>query len=430
MFEQTIEMSETPHITIAKCARNLLVQGKDGSQVVIRVDGTAGDLTLEQEGETLTLSAKEDCEIACPTGSTLTVQTCHGNAKIDGVAGTIALETVHGNLTLKDVGPTEFTRVDGNLYVRNVGGILRGKTVGGNARVHDMEGMCTLEKVSGNLHVRDVDGDLQGDVVGGNAHVDDVRGQYAVKKVGGNLTFDEVQGGVTAEQVGGNARVKPSFAPGSAYQISAGGNLDIHVPENASLRLALRADGGVRSQVDGLALEKADGKITGVLGDGEASLEAQAGGSISLRGRGAANGPPGEFEFNMDFLEDLEGIGPMIEARVSEAMAELQVRLEQGLGQIDSDKLRIKMERAAEKSARAAERAAEEVRRAAEREAQKARMRAERSQRRWERASGQKPRPHPEPVSKEEQLRVLRMVEAGKVTPEQATDLLEALRGQ
>jgi hypothetical protein len=111
-------------------------------------------------------------------------------------------------------------------------------------------------------------------------------------------------------------------------------------------------------------------------------------------------------------------------------MAELQVRLEQGLGQIDSDKLRIKMERAAEKSARAAERAAEQVRRAAEREAQKARMRAERSQRSWERASGQKPRSRPEMASQEEQLRVLRMVEQGKITPEQAADLLEALRGQ
>jgi len=430
MFEQTIETSGTPHITITKCAKNLLVQGKDGAQVTIRVDGEATDLTLEQEGETLTISAKEDCEIACPAGSTLTVQACHGNAKIDGVAGTLALETVHGNLTFKDVGPTEFTRVDGNLYVRDVGGILRGKAVGGNARVRDVEGACALEKINGNLHARDVDGDLQTETVGGNAHIDDVRGQFAVKKVGGNLTFDEVQGGVTAEQVGGNARVKPPFAPGTAYRIGAGGNVDIHLPDEANLSLALRAGGGVRSKIAGLTLERANGEMRGVLGDGAASLEAQAGGSITLRGRGAAHEAPGEFEFDMNFLDDLEDIGPMIETRVGEAMAKLEIRLEQGLGQIDGDKLRLKIERAAEKSARAAERAAEEVRRAAEREAQKARMRAERSQRRWERTSGQKSRPRTEPVSEEEQLRVLRMVEQGKITPEQAADLLEAMKGR
>jgi DUF4097 and DUF4098 domain-containing protein YvlB len=430
MFEQTIETSGTPHITITKCAKNLIVQGKDSAQVSIRVDGEEEDLTLEQEGETLTISAKEDCEIACPAGSTLTVQTCHGNAKIDGVAGTLALETVHGNLTLKDVGPTEFTRVDGNLYVRDVGGILRGKAAGGNARVHDVEGACTLEHVSGNLQARDVDGDFQAETVGGNARVDDVRGQCAVKKVGGNLTFDEVTGGVTAEQVGGNARVKPPFAPDTAYRISAGGNVDIHIPENASLSLALRAGGGVRSKIADLTLERANGEMRGILGDGAASLEAKAGGSITLRGPGASSGAPGEFEFDMEFLDDLEGIGPMIEARVGEAMAQMEIQLQQGLGQFDSDKLRVKIERAAEKSARAAERAAEEVRRAAEKEAQKARMRAERSQRRWERTSGQKARPRPEPVSEEEQLRILRMVEQGKVTPEQAADLLEAMKGR
>jgi DUF4097 and DUF4098 domain-containing protein YvlB len=430
MFEQTIETSGTPHITIAQCAKNLLAQGRDDTQVTIRVDGEAQDLALEQTGERLTLSASEDCEIACPIDATLTVQTCHGNAKVDGVAGAIALEIVHGNLTLKDVGPTEFARVDGNLYVRDVGGILRGKTVGGNARVRDVGEGCTLEKVNGNLHARDIDGDLRGETVGGNAHVDDVRGQCAVKKVGGNLAFDEVQGGVTVEQVGGNARVKPPFAPDATYRVSAGGNLDVHIPDGADLSLVLHAGGGVRSKIADLTLERANGEMRGVLGDGAANLEVEAGGSITLRGQGAAYGAPEEFEFNMDFLDDLEGIGPMIEARVGEAMAELQVRLEQGLGQIDGDKLRFKIERAAEKSARAAEKAAEEVRRAAEREAQKARMRAERSQRRWERASGQKTRARPDPVSEEEQLRVLRLVETGKVTPEQAADLLEAMQGR
>ena len=430
MFEQTIETSKTPHITITECAKSLLVQGKDDAQVTIRVDGEEEDLTLEQEGETLTISAKEDCEIACPAGATLTVQACHGNAKIDGVAGTIALEIVHGNLTLKDVGPAEFTRVDGNLQARDIGGVLHGKTVGGNARVRDVEGECTLGYVNGNLQVRDVDGDFQGEAVGGNAHVDDVRGQCAVKKVGGNLTFDEVQGGMMAEQVGGNARVKPFFTPGTAYRISAGGNVDIRLPDEANLSLALRAGGGVRSKIAGLTLERANGEMRGILGEGAASLEAKAGGSITLRDRGTAPEDPGEFEFDMDSLDNLEDIGPMIEARVGEAMAQMEIQLKQGLGQFDSDKLRVKIERAAEKSARAAERAAEEVRRAAEREAQKARMRAERSQRRWERTSGQKSRPRTEPVSEEEQLRVLRMVEQGKLTPEQAADLLAAMKGR
>ena len=53
MFEQTIETSETPHITITECAKNLLVQGKDDAQITVRVDGEAafGHRDEEPEGE-------------------------------------------------------------------------------------------------------------------------------------------------------------------------------------------------------------------------------------------------------------------------------------------------------------------------------------------------------------------------------------------
>ncbi|MFO7743595.1 MAG: hypothetical protein R6X31_14930 [Anaerolineae bacterium] len=62
----------------------------------------------------------------------------------------------------------------------------------------------------------------------------------------------------------------------------------------------------------------------------------------------------------------------------------------------------------------------------AERAAEQARMRAERAERRWQRASGRKPRPGPA-ATDEEVLRVLCMVEEGKITPEQASELLAAL---
>ncbi len=68
----------------------------------------------------------------------------------------------------------------------------------------------------------------------------------------------------------------------------------------------------------------------------------------------------------------------------------------------------------------------EEVARAAER----ARLRAERAERRWRRASGRRPRPRREPAVDEERLRVLRLVEQGKITPGQAADLLAALEGR
>jgi hypothetical protein len=183
----------------------------------------------------------------------------------------------------------------------------------------------------------------------------------------------------------------------------------------------------VRSSVFGLALEEADGETRGVLGAGEASLEAQVDGGVSLRTlepEGAAEGLP------FDFVADLEGLGAQIEGRVAEAMMEMEARLEESLGRIDSDKIRRQAEQASERTLRAAGRAAEQVRRAADREAERARLRAERADRRWRRASGRRPRPRQEPATDEERMRVLRLVEEGRVTPEQAADLLAALEGR
>jgi hypothetical protein len=104
-------------------------------------------------------------------------------------------------------------------------------------------------------------------------------------------------------------------------------------------------------------------------------------------------------EIDLSFLDSLADIGPMIEARVSEAMAAVDVNLQEGLRYIDGDRIRVHIERAAEKAEQAAERIAERARAAAEREAEharrhaereaeRARLRAEHAERRWQRASG------------------------------------------
>jgi hypothetical protein len=57
-------------------------------------------------------------------------------------------------------------------------------------------------------------------------------------------------------------------------------------------------------------------------------------------------------------------------------------------------------------------------------------MRAEQAERRWRRAAGERVEPQAAQPSDEERLRVLRMVEDGKITTEQAADLLRAIEGK
>jgi hypothetical protein len=393
MFKQTFETSATPHITITECMGNLVVRGSAEQQVAIHLRGSTHDLDLDQVGETFTLVARADCLVTCPTTTTLTMDAVHGNLKVEGVEGPVTADTAYGNVKLRAVGPVAVEQAYGNLTAYQVEGDLHARTTVGNLKVYQVDGSLSTSRVEGNL------------------------------------VIEGLQGGLVAERVRGNVRLKSLFLPDRTYRLTADGNLTVYLPVEASLRLVARASGGVRSSVPGLVLEEVDGETQGLLGDGEASLEAQVGGHMSLRPLGMEEGTQVE-GLPLDFIADLEGLGTQIETRIAEAMAEMEDRLAESLGRIDSEEIRLHAEQATERALRAAGRAAEQARHAAEREAERARMRAERADRRWRRASGQRSTPKREPVTDDERMQVLRMVEEGKITPEQAAELLAALEGR
>ncbi len=379
----------TPHIVVVGCLGDLAVRATEEPQLTVHVRDGADEAKVEQEGDSVTLTARDDCSLVCPAGSTLAIHTVRGDLWIKGVRGEIAVGTVHGDVALRDVGSVRMERIYGDLMAR---------------------------RVAGSLEVQDVAGD---------ALVRAVEGPVALHQVGSDLRADGLQGGLVAEQVGADGRLGPPFSPGATYRLNVGSDLVIHLPADGSLRLSLRPGGRVRSSLPDLVLESAEGEAQGVLGAGEALLEAQAGGDIYLQPL-----EPRSREEEFAFAVDLEGLGMTIEARIAEAMAELEARLEESLGRIDSEAVRRQVERAALQARRAAERAAERARRAAEREAERARLRAERAERRWRRASGRRARPRRGGPTDEERLRVLRLVEQGKITPDQAADLLAALEGR
>ena len=393
MFKQTFETSATPHITVTECMDNLVVRGSEEQQVTIHLRGSTHDLDLDQVGETFTLAARADCLVTCPAATTLTVGSVHGNLKVEGVEGPVTADTTYGNVKLRSVGPAAVEQTYGNLTAHQVRGNLQTKTTVGNAKIYQVEGSVSTSRVDGNL------------------------------------VIEGLQGGLEAERVQGNVRLGSLFLPEQPYRLTADGNLTVYLPVEASLRLVIRASGGVRSGVPDLVLEEGDGEMRGVLGGGEANLEAQVGGHVSLRPLGTEEGTTVE-GMPLDFIADLEGLGTQIEVRIGEAMAEMEGRLAESLGHIDSEEIRLHAEQATERALRAAGRAAERARRTADREAERARMRAERAERRWRRASGRRSTPKREPVTDEERMQILRMVEEGKVTPEQAAELLAALEGR
>jgi hypothetical protein len=392
---QRFEVSGTPHLTIT-CHGDLDVNGGREGEVAVKVYGREDELQTQREGEHITIEARARCKVGCPRGTTLTLQSVKGDLRVRRVDGPIAAESAQGDVVLKEVGPATISNSGGDVRVRLVSGDLR------------------LERVGGDLTVRGVDGLL------------------AFGQVGGDLSAAYLEGGLEGT-VGGDSALRTDFTPGCDYRVRTGGDAALKFPTNASASFQISASGDISHKVDWAEVEEDSRSLSGKVGEGEAKVEISAGGDVALRSRSDS----GAYVFSFDLEEEgldmeLESMTEAIERNIEAQMARLNAQLEAQLSRIDHEAIRRKAVQAAEK-----------VRVKAERAAERARMKAERAERRWERMEPQRltrpqrpkhpgmppARPTREPVGEEERLMVLRLVQEGKISSEEAARLLEAMEG-
>jgi hypothetical protein len=389
------EVSNTPHLTIT-CHSDLEVNGGREGEVAIKVYGDPNDLDVQREGESFTLTLRTRCKVACPQAATLTIPQASGNLRVRRVDGPLAIEQVHGDTVLRDVGPTTIVQASGSVSARSVQGDLG------------------LNDVLGDVSLRGVEGKLLGDIKG-------------------NLKASYLESGLEAK-VNGNCSLKTDFTPGCDYLLTTLGNASFNFPAQASAHINVTTHGNLKHKVDWAEIEQiSEGTLSGRVGQGEARVEIEASGNVSLRGRSET----GTFVFGWAVDDEFdEGLGIELESMAEELERNIEMhmaRLEAKLKDIDQEAIRRKATRAAETARRKALRAAE-----------RARIKAERAERRWERMSPRHsgssrhatrgrgpspPPPPPPPVTSDERMMILRMVQEGKITADEGARLLEAMEG-
>ncbi len=420
MEKQFTITSETPQVVL-EVQGDLSLKGADELEVAVKTDST-DDLTLEQRDDTVYVRCLSNCSVRVPREAVLEVDAVRGNAAFKGLEGELSIQVVNGNLTLRNVGPTRIDRVNGELSAKHITGDFNINTVDGNATVRDVEGAFVVDgAIHGNLSLGDVEGDL-------------------------------------SAKVQGNATLRLDPLPGQKYDFTTDGNLLCRLPEDTSVKVHFLKAANVAVQfkdVDASQVKNAPYDLT--IGDGDAELTLSASGNILL----ASQAPEWEMprDFGADFGAEFENMAETFSQQFSqqiEAQMELLGRqLEEKLGNLSTsfgamglspeDAERIS-QRAREASERASARAQERLHRAQERLERKmaaAQHRAEQRARAAERhahahekrawsfdwSASKPPEPPGEPVSDEERLAILRMLEEKKITLEEAEQLLAALEG-
>ncbi len=393
---QLFQTGPTPTLIVRSVSGNLSVSGWDRPEVEVRTRGDAASLRIDQSAEALTISCEEDLGLRVPVQSTLIIEQVEENASINLLLGSLRIGDVEGNVALHSVSGVEIDHVEGNLTARLVAGDLRVGVVEGNAQIVKAAGEVQIERVEGSLNLEEVGGDIQ----------------------------------VSVE---GSARVRTPLAPGQQCTVQAEGSILCEVPRDVGAVFSLKADGAIRVSDLGENRKVVAGELIFEREPAHARLTLVAEGSIHLRGVQLRPIDEKEFvstleeELNLRTAELTQQITAQIEAQVNELARQLDSKLAQ-LNVDDALSASIQ-ERVQAAMRRAEERLTEALRRMEQRT-------QERESRR--RKGGWPSSPTPPapstppkrpPVTEEERMMILRMVEQGKLSVEQAEQLLAALSG-
>jgi len=420
MDKQFVTTSASPHILL-DVSGDLRLKGQDSNEVVAKSDSPEG-ITLEAQDDQVVIRCTSDCSVRVPRLAIVQVQAVHGDAVIKAVEGGLTIDRVDGSLSLRSVGATTISRVNGDLSAKNVDGNL------------------SIDTVSGDVSARGLQGDF---TISGRGN--------------GSLNLSDV-GGSASATINGNITLRLDPAPGHQFDFTAHGNLYCRLPDDASVEISVPKASQVKVDLPGIhASAPVQTPYALTLGEGDAKITLSADGNVVLD----THAPDWEMEdFDIELGSEVNDMADVVSQQISQQV-DSQVRMmeDQLNAQLSSLSMRLNAaklteeqarrieDRARETSERAAARAQERMRRAQAKMDQKmAAMQRKMEFKNREREHIHRhehrtwsfsvptppapPTPASEPVSEDERLMILRMLEQKKITMEEAEDLLSALEGK
>ena len=403
MSKERIKTNESPAILIDTCEGDLTVRGWAEAAIEVK-----GDYQVEESAKGYRLVGQGGLRLSVPGEATLTVDHVGGDLVIRHLAGAGAVHYIQGDAALSHTGDMELGTVHGDLVGRHLIGSLAAAEINGDVSLRGVRD-SSFTAIHGDLSARLVDGHVSIESIHGDADLRTINGDVTIRQGFRDVNLTGVGGTVNVAGVTGDVRLRGGLESGD-HALAARGDIVVRWP--AALPLNLVASG---AQVDNrIALEdvtEKKGSLTGHIGKGDTNLTVAAAGRVIVRPADTTHdswgGHGGEMEFDVEM--EMAGMAARIEAEVNSHLARVSRDMETRFGADFGQRM-------AERMARKADKAADHLRRRMDTRGRSAGP-----------DFNAPPGPPPKPASTAEQLHILKMVESGKISPEEAGMLLEAL---
>jgi len=416
----TYPASGVTELTIEEIARDGVARGVPGTtqiQVVYEPFERDTAPSFVAEGTAVRFTGAVATRVFVPEGIGLTIGQARGDLRVQGLNGEIKLDVVRGDLRLDTLSNVVVVgEADGDVRAEGVADLRLTSRCHGDLRF-DGGGALAIADLSGDLrlsvatsvHLGYAHGDLWAEKVTGSLQIEHVDGDTRLSEIGGLCTLDTLSGdfrgaglagGLTATRIGGDAALTGPFVSPEGYTLAADGDVHVQLPADADLRLTVRASGRIRSDVPLTPMGDGSPTFSASVGQGTGRVNLVARGDARITHVGAPKTgtswePRGRT--GSDPFAELSNLGERIRQQVTTSLASAGIIIETGepnLGRGDR----------------------------------------KRGQRGYPPSSPPPPTPpsararhSASSSSSEEQMAILKMVEDGKITAEEAETLLKAL---
>ena len=396
-MRSTWSFDSAKSLTVEHSAGPLNIRGHDRGEILVTAVSKPHHTALDEDSASFRFRGPSTLRV--PRGIDITV---------DEAAGPLSLKRIRAAVEVGDArGPVHIVNLDGPLTCT---GSIFGPTRIARA------GNVSLNRCVGPLSASDVDA-IDLNESSGPIQLWRCSGPFRARRLAGDVTLRDMSGSVEIDRHVGSLRISGLLQGESVWKAATHGDITVSLDGASSARLKLVSESKDIS-VDELELSDRlhvheDGLFTAAIGGGEAALEIEAGGGIVLRRAGGGeNGKFGLPFSAREIAEDVEYVIGGVESDLRD------------LGEEVSQSLRI-----GDDFRNLGARIRDRVQRDVDRFVRRQRRRARRAARKTV-----EPQPRltqtvdPAGDQRAENVRtVLRLVAEGKINPDEAEKLLNAL---